>query len=479
MNKTGIAAVTLGILAVAGTGGGWYTGSQLESVLQDSIRKGNEQLAAQFPNTDVALELVAFERGILSSTARYRLIMQAASGDEPALDLFIGDRIEHGPIPVSRLLSLQWMPVMATSHAVLEPSETMSELFVASAGQSPLTITSNIGYGNGITGDLHVVPMTLSESGSHMTFSGLDADFETDTTGSKVVLSGRFDSLQIDGEDASVSLVGGGFQLDRQRDDSFGLYLGDGHLTLDSLAVEVADKPALVLRDIVQSDTTTLGADGVKGALDYQVGSVNYDGNSLGSVRMDWSLGRLDPQATAALMGMYNTLSMGLEPDDPEALKQQFAAALQQLLKGKPRLALDNFSIRTANGESRFTLGVDLHSPDSFDQPPALLAQQLVGGLDANLVLSKPMLSDMVRYKALFQPEADAAAVEQEAVMAAEMVAGMAEMMQLGILEGDNILSNLRYADGMINLNGQNIELEDFVGLLTMMSPGPALGALE
>lgn len=470
--------MTLGVLAVAGVGGGWYTGTQLESVLRDSIHKGNEQLTAQFPNADVALELVAFERGILSSTARYRLILQAASGDEPAVDLFIGDRIEHGPIPVSRLFSLQWMPVMATSYAVLEPSETLAELFAASAGQAPLTITSSIGYGNNITGDLRIAPMTLSDADSHITFSGLGADFQTDTTGRNVVLSGRFDSLEITGE-ARVSLVGGEFQLDRQREGKSGLYLGDGHLTLDSLAVEVADKPALVLQDIVQADSATLGADGVKGVLNYRVGSVNYDGKPLGSVRMDWSMSRLDPEAMAVLAGMYNTLSMGLEPADPEAMRQQFTAALQQLLESNPRVALDNFSIRTANGESRFKLGVDLISPTSFDQPPALLAQQLVGGLDANLVLSKHMLSDMVRYKALFQPDADAAAIEQEAVTVAEMVAGMAEMMQLGTLEGDNILSSLRYADGMIDLNGQNIAFEDFIGLLTMMSPGPALGALE
>lgn len=478
MKKTPIALFTLGILAAAGIGGGWYTGTQLESVLQDSVRKGNEQLVAQFPNSDVALELLEFERGVLSSTARYRLVLQAASNDEPAVELFIGDRIEHGPMPLSRLVTLRWMPVVAVSHAELEPSEMLSDLFTASAGQSPFTVTSNIGYGKRITGDLRIAPMTLSESESHISFSGLGGNFETDIAGSKVVFSGRFDSLEIDGH-ARVRLVGGEFQVDRQRDDKSGLYLGDGHMTLDSLAVEVADGPAMVLQDIAQTDNTTLGADGMKGVIKQRVGSINYDGKPLGSVRMDWSLSRLDPQATAVLAGMYNTLSLGMEPDDPEALKQQFIVALQQLLESKPRLALDNFSIKTANGESHFKLGVDLSNPGSFDQPPALLVQQLVGGVDANLVLSKPMLSDMVRYKALFQPEADAAVIEQEAVTTAETVANMAEMMQLGTLEGDNILSSLRYAEGMIDLNGQNIALEDFIGLLTMMSPGPGLGALE
>lgn len=478
MKKARIAIITLGILVAAGTAGGWYTGTQLESVLQDSIRRGNQQLTAQFPGSDMALELVEFERGVLSSRARYRLSLQVASEDEPALDLFISDHIEHGPMPLSRLVSFQWMPMMAVSHAVLEHSDALAGLFTASAGQEPITINSNIGYGNGITGDLRVAPMSLSDADTQVIFSGLDANFQTDTRASRVVLSGRVDSLEVSGG-ARIALAGGELQMDRRRDDTTGLYLGDGHLTLDSLALEMTGQPALVLQEIVQSDSITLAADGVRGGLGYQVGSVSYDGRLLGSMRMDWSLSRLDPAATKVLVGMYNTLSMGVEPEDPQALQQQLTAALQQLLAGKPRLALDHFSVRTAHGESRVKLGIDLSSPTSFDQPPALLAQQLIAGVDANLVLSKPMLSDVLRYKALLQPEADAAVIEQEAMMTVEMVAGMLEMMQLGTLEGDNILSSLRYADGVIDLNGQNIALEDFLGLLAMMSSGSVLGALE
>lgn len=478
MNKAGIAAGTLALLVGAGSAGAWYTGTRLEAVLQDSVRKGNEQLAAQFLGSDMALELVEFKRGILSSEARYRLALPATDSAELPVELFIKDRIEHGPLPLSRLASLRWMPVMAVSHAELEPSDALAGLFAASRAQAPVMVNSSIGYRNDITGDIRIAPMVVNEDGTELTFSGLDADFATDTQGSKVVMTGRVDSLKIQGL-AQIDMVGGEFELDRRREGEYGLYLGDGRLTLDSLAMEVADGPVMVLQDIVQTDSTTLGTEGVKGALNYQVGAVSYGGQSLGSVRMDWSLSRLDPAATAVLAGMYNTLSMGLEPNDPQALEEQFTTAMQQLLERKPRVALDNLSIRTANGESRFTLGVDLSQPASFDLPPAMLAQQLIGGLDANLTLSKPMLSDMVRYKALFQPDADAAAVEQEALMLAEMAAGMAEMMQLGTLEGDNILSNLRYADGLIDLNGQSIPLEDFIGMLAMLSPDTSLEALK
>ncbi|CEA03833.1 GTP-binding protein [Pseudomonas saudimassiliensis] len=478
MNKAGIAAGTLALLVAAAGAGSWYTGTQLESVLRDSVGKANQQLAAQFPGSEMALEIVEFKRGVLASEARYRLALPASGDDAAPSELFIRDRIEHGPLPLSRLVSLRWMPVMAVSHAELEPSEALSGLFAASRERAPVMVNSSIGYRNDITGNVRVAPMTHVEDDIHLSFSGLDAQFATDTLGSRVVMNGRVDSLTIEG-DEQANLVGVEFELDRRREGEYGLYLGDGQMTLDSIAMEGPQGPTLVLQDIVQTDSTTLGADGVKGVLNVQMGAISYAGKPLGSLRMDWSLSRLDPAATATLGGVYNTFSMGIEPDDTSALQEQVVAALEQLLQGKPRLALDNLSIRTANGESRFNLGVDFNQPVSFDLEPGLLAQQLVGGLDANLTLSKPMLSDMVRYRALFEPGADAAAVEQEAQMAAEMAGGMAEMMQLGRIEGDNILSSLRYADGMIDLNGQSIPLEDFLGLLAMMSPEASSALLE
>ena len=464
MNKAGIAATALVVLVGAGTAGAWYTGTRLEGVLQDSIAQGNQQLATQFPGADAALELVEFQRGLFTSQARYRLLLKAPQEDQPAIDLFISDHIEHGPMPLSRLTSFKWLPVMAVSRAQLEPSAQLAELFAASAGQAPVTLISSIGYGQGIKGELQVAPLSWTGGEVEGRFSGLSAIFRTDTAGEHFAVSGRVDSLELDSPER-IGLVGIEFALDRRRDSS-GLYLGTGRVALDQLAVLLEDQPALVMSDVLQTDHTRLAADGIKAELNYQVGSVSYDGKPLGSMNMGWSLSRLDPQATALLAGLYNSLALGNEPEDPQATSAQFQGALLQLLQGQPRLALNNFSIRTANGESRFSLDMGLESPGSLEQPAELLARQLIGSLEANLVLSKPMLMDVIRYKTLFQPQSDAAAVEQEAAMMVEMAGGMAEMMQLAKVEGDNILSRLHYADGMIEFNGQRIPVEDFVGLL-------------
>src|SRR5690606_12491882 len=162
MNRAGIAATTLVVLAVAGSAGAWFTGTRMEAVIQDNIVRANQELKNQLPDTDLALDLVSFQRGVFSSDARYRLVLVGEDADETGLELFINDHIEHGPWPLSRLTALKLLPVMATSHAQLEPSEQLAGLFAASAGRSPLTVTSSIGYANGLDCELQLAPMSWS-----------------------------------------------------------------------------------------------------------------------------------------------------------------------------------------------------------------------------------------------------------------------------------------------------------------------------
>ncbi len=57
---------------------------------------------------------------MFSSTAHYRLKGEGEMFGEAPVELLFVDHIEHGPLPFSRLMSLKWLPVMATSHYELE-----------------------------------------------------------------------------------------------------------------------------------------------------------------------------------------------------------------------------------------------------------------------------------------------------------------------------------------------------------------------
>ncbi|WP_162874325.1 DUF945 family protein, partial [Pseudomonas viridiflava] len=58
MNKS--AGIAVGVIVVAGalaTAGAWYTGTQLEGALNDSISQANQELAKSFKGTDTSVKL--------------------------------------------------------------------------------------------------------------------------------------------------------------------------------------------------------------------------------------------------------------------------------------------------------------------------------------------------------------------------------------------------------------------------------------
>jgi hypothetical protein len=69
------------------------------------------------------------------------------------------------------------------------------------------------------------------------------------------------------------------------------------------------------------------------------------------------------------------------------------------VLAAKPQVALENLSLKTTHGESKFNLVLDLAKPASMELPPVELGKQMIALLDANLTLSKPMIADVAACK--------------------------------------------------------------------------------
>ena len=116
-------------VAVVSTAGAWYTGKQLPSVLDTSLKEANEQLQQAAPSLGVSAraELVSLEQGLFSSTARYRLVIGES-------ELLFVDHIDHGPFPLNRLKRFELAPVMAASTYELAPSPLVQGWFDAAKG---------------------------------------------------------------------------------------------------------------------------------------------------------------------------------------------------------------------------------------------------------------------------------------------------------------------------------------------------------
>lgn len=133
-------------------------------------------------------------------------------------------------------------------------------------------------------------------------------------------------------------------------------------------------------------------------------------------------------------------------------------------------MALEKFSIKTANGEALVSLAMDFNKPASFDLPPPEMAKQVLSQLDAKLSIDKAVIGDGVRVQAALAGETDQKAIDEQANMFTEMGSGMALSTEMIVLKGDKLESTLHYANNEVTFNDQKMSVEEFA-MLVMSRP--------
>jgi uncharacterized protein YdgA (DUF945 family) len=76
------------------------------------------------------------------------------------------------------------------------------------------------------------------------------------------------------------------------------------------------------------------------------------------------------------------------------------------------------------------------------------------------------MIQDLAALQARSAGQTDPAAIAQHAQGTAESVGGMAVMLQVGKVEGDNIVSNLHYANDVVDFNGVKMSAQQFAAAM-------------
>nr|GFD58456.1 hypothetical protein [Tanacetum cinerariifolium] len=84
-------------------------------------------------------------------------------------------------------------------------------------------------------------------------------------------------------------------------------------------------------------------------------------------------------------------------------------------------------ALKTANGESHLRVAVDL-TDTGTEQPSPDRFRNAIAQMEARLVLSKPMISDLATLQANLAGQTDPAAIAEQAKAAGDMVGAMAVM---------------------------------------------------
>lgn len=480
------ANIALGVVVVAGaliTAGAWYTGTRLEGVLADAVQQGNQQMQAALAghNDKASIELLSLDRHFFTSTAHYKFKFQSDRLNEgQPVELLFVDTIEHGPLPWSRVKSLKLMPVMAASNLVLEKNVYSEKWFAMTQGESPLTGHFSIGYDRSSQGRVDFLPFQFTENDGSFKFSGFTINASGSADGQKLEANGVLGSLDViaNSDQGSVHLILNDvtFNTGGTKGKS-GFYLGHSDAKIASASFQAAGQPAVQFKNFTNTSLLQEVEGNLNAQVSYDIGNISFNGKDIGSSQMLWKFSNFDIASTKALMQIYQdkiqpqaqaaaamdeAYTPHLSPAD-QALVQ---AEVGKLLAAKPHIELEKLSLKTANGESLFNLKMDLGNPSSLDQPAPQLLKQLLTELDAKLVLSKPMIQDLATMQAMSSGQTDPAAIAAQAKGAADTVGSMAVMLQVGKVDGDNVVTSLHYANDMVDFNGVRMTAEQFAGMV-------------
>jgi uncharacterized protein YdgA (DUF945 family) len=254
--------------------------------------------------------------------------------------------------------------------------------------------------------------------------------------------------------------------------------MGDNTLLLSNSKTSFGEqKSVLGLKNFEMKNNSSENGTSASGRADYKIGELSFNDKVIGSAQMAVSLKNLDIPATMSLMQVYQAklqpyekaAAEAAEAGEPtpelnltEAEEAQVKADLEKLLAGAPQVALENLSFNTANGESRASLVVDLAKPQSMDLPPDELGRQLLALLEFKVKVSKPMLVDLLTVQAQMEGQTDAKLIADQATATSDMFSAMAVGTELAKLDGNDVVTNLHYANNQVDFNGQKMTVEQF-----------------
>ncbi|QKH36677.1 DUF945 family protein [Achromobacter pestifer] len=476
-------AITLGVVIVgAGSwvGATWYTGKRIEESSQRHLAEANEKLAKITPLFGLRIDQLKYERGLFSTQARYGVSL--VKGDKIAEDLPKGmiefdASIEHGPFPKSALARGAIAPKLAFTHAELAKTDNIKELFELTKGVVPLSADTIINFGGFATSTANIAPVQITHEGNAVNFSGMAINGTFDRAQQAVTAHALMETLSVDGEksDDPIKMLVSGLTMDvNSRMGKFGLSIGDSSVKLKRIDVT---RPG----DDVKVSLDNLGY-GVKLAEDdknvnveatYQTGNITFNDVALGNGQAVIKLAKLDGAAIKQLSDTYNQIvrQYMLGASDEGLKDEQFDAVLEnagKLLNGNPTFSIDPISWKTDKGESKLTFALDLTNPPNVkDLTPQEIMVKAIKQIDATLVISKPMVRDLIVQYAVKKQGLTAEKAAEEADDQMRSMSGMAEMLNVGKNDGDNIIGKFHFADGMGDLNGQKIPADElFAGLL-------------
>lgn len=471
-------AITAGVIivgAAAWLGGTWYTGQRLAEESTVRLERLNAELARAFPDLQLRFDELSAERGFFSTHARYALTGKTGSvrnAKDEALEF--DARIDHGPLPLGALARGHFLPSMAFVQTEMVPTPSSQPAFDAAQGKNPLSGNVVLHYGGDASVQAEVPAMKYPEERAEFggarfdgkilkRFEGVQGELVTEPLS---VIASKTD----DAADTHIELGKITMTVD-SREGPSGLQLGTGSLKLASMTVKRGNDSTVQVKDFVYHGVNKESDGLLNGELGYNAASILVDGAELGSQQVTFKYSRVNAAKFKAAMDLSAKLTEQNQRDGQASngltaeQSRQLAALGMDMLADNPTLALDPVIWKNDKGASQLNLSVTLVAPQNPQATGLELVRQVMQPLDAKLVLSKPMMTALgtnVLQSQGLSPEQAAQQVGRQI----NTMAGMAQMLNLAQLQGEDLVTSLLIKNGALTLNGKELPLDALQGML-------------
>jgi uncharacterized protein YdgA (DUF945 family) len=481
----------IAVLAVVGwAGGSWYTGKMVEERAVRHLAKINAQMEKIHPMFGVHIEQLSYERGWLSSHARYGISLVSDNvllKDFPVKSIEIDSRIEHGPFPLGALQRGTYAPQLAYLHTELAKSKELEPLFALFKDAPPFVSDDIASYDGKIDSVAQISPVQFENPQFAVNFTGMKITGAADLKAESYSFDALTDTLSFkDRKHNSMEALMSGIGLKGQgKKGKFELGIGDSSLLIKKIDITGGNEPSNKITISVADLGYTAQLSETDSALSvnagYQVGGLSVNGTPWGSGQFMVNLKDMDGESVKQLTAVYREAmgsAFSAKQPGPEVFEKLVPAALasiRKLLEGKPSLSVQPLMWKSPKGESQFTGTVNFGLPESFDsldlakssdRDVQLALVQAIKNIDAKLVISKPMWEELSTQLIIVKEGAKPERAARQAQQFIAMMSGMAEMTNYGVNKGDNLESAFSYANGKATLNGKEIPASSIFSVL-------------
>ncbi|HEX7386631.1 MAG TPA: YdgA family protein [Castellaniella sp.] len=460
----------LAVLVVAYGGASWYAGRVAQQSIEAWVTQANQHIVDQWGGKGAApaLQIKSYDRGLFSSEIEYALVYHDEEGG--IHELGVHDDLQHGPWPLAAIREGIWQPLAAYSRLTpVSGGEWKPWDAAIPQGQSPWVARTRISFTGDVSSEANFAPAKAEG----MDFSGGTVQVHYEPKARQTTLSGHFDRFILQDSVSGATLKLNGLNLQaRNRGEGDSDQQAHQQLDLDQLDFIPQDGLPLALQHQSLAVDTARTGGLMDSELVYKAQQLQLAARDLGELQMTATAQNVVAQAFQALMQTVAQVDAKHTPgsDLSAAEQQRLRDSLLPVLAASPRLALRTLRWSNPKGVTEIKAQADFRPVDGAGTPSDLgdTLQKGIHALSMNLVVSKPMLLQLVRQG---QGGANGDVATALVSMMFDQYVGRLERVGLVKQSGQgSVQMDLGYADGQVTVNGVQMTPAQF---------GERLGALQ